>query len=61
MPVFGRTSNYAPRSWRRIDTHLAVQLIGQRELQRKPGAKTSAVVAYRRRRMRPGLLIDVRV
>jgi hypothetical protein len=61
MPIYGRSSNYTQRSWRRINMHLAVQLIGQRDAPRKPAAKAQATGAYRRRRLRPGILLDIRV
>lgn len=61
MKMFGASSNYTWRSWRRIDPQFAVQLIGQHDTPRKPAAKAPGPGAYRRTRLRPGILLDIRV
>lgn len=51
----------APQTRVHIDTHLAIQLIAQRALETKPSGDDEKHCAYRRRRVRSGIVADLQV
>jgi len=51
----------APKVKVHIDTHLAIQLIAQRELETKPLSDDDKHGAYCRRRVRSGIVADLNV
>jgi hypothetical protein len=53
--------HFAPKAKLHIDTQLAIQLIAQREAETKPLADDETHGAYRRRRVRSGVVADLHV